>query len=383
MWNKPASWLKGISTANWRHRVLTDGLIGWLYNQVMDGTSTQETSTTPTVYQIPPQTRVCGMALCGWKPPADSGQRNESGIGLYYYNARWYDASLGRFAQADTIIPGGVQGLDRYAYANNSPVKYSDPSGHCVGAGGHDFPDGHPACSYGGSSSTESTILLVPFCRYMGQCNGNEIPTSWLDYILGSYGIKLGGDPDGWTNETKLAICIAVLMIGAKLAEGTLMTAAEAFSKVFGTMQINWGKEGASGPICPNVGSGGCTSSSRQINFWSMSGGDKDYYPDIMRMVKNVVHEFGHAYNNKFGGALANALDLTVIPSHRANILLSNPEVDGHVLADWQQNTSQNGSETFADMFVAWTFDAWNEDPLNTDHYLVDAAQTFMNNVMP
>jgi len=41
-----------------------------------------------------------------------------------------YDPQLGRFAQADTIIPPGVQGLDRYAYGNNSPLKYTDPSGH-------------------------------------------------------------------------------------------------------------------------------------------------------------------------------------------------------------------------------------------------------------
>lgn len=47
-----------------------------------------------------------------------------------FYNARWYDPSLGRFAQADSIIPGGVQGLDRYAYVNNSPVMYADPSGN-------------------------------------------------------------------------------------------------------------------------------------------------------------------------------------------------------------------------------------------------------------
>jgi hypothetical protein len=47
-----------------------------------------------------------------------------------FYNARWYDPALGRFAQADTIIPGGVQGLDRYAYANNNPLMYTDPSGH-------------------------------------------------------------------------------------------------------------------------------------------------------------------------------------------------------------------------------------------------------------
>jgi hypothetical protein len=49
-----------------------------------------------------------------------------------FYNVRWVDVSLGRFAQADTIVPGGVQGLDRYAYSNNNPLRYTDPSGHCA-----------------------------------------------------------------------------------------------------------------------------------------------------------------------------------------------------------------------------------------------------------
>ena len=40
------------------------------------------------------------------------------------------DPYLARFAQADTIVPGGVQGYDRYAYVNNNPVRYNDPSGH-------------------------------------------------------------------------------------------------------------------------------------------------------------------------------------------------------------------------------------------------------------
>jgi len=33
-------------------------------------------------------------------------------FGLMFYNARWYDPSLGRFASADTIVPAGVQGYD-------------------------------------------------------------------------------------------------------------------------------------------------------------------------------------------------------------------------------------------------------------------------------
>lgn len=39
-----------------------------------------------------------------------TGQYHEAGLpggeGLYFYNARWYDAQLGRFTQADTIVPG-------------------------------------------------------------------------------------------------------------------------------------------------------------------------------------------------------------------------------------------------------------------------------------
>jgi hypothetical protein len=65
---------------------------------------------------------------------------------LYFYKARFYDSTLGRFLSADTLTPGGPEGLNRYAYANNSPINFNDPSGHCVGAGGHDFPDGSPAC---------------------------------------------------------------------------------------------------------------------------------------------------------------------------------------------------------------------------------------------
>jgi RHS repeat-associated protein len=62
-----------------------------------------------------------------------TGQREEAGLGLYYYGARWYDPSLGRFVQADTLVPGpgDPQAYDRYAYVLNNPLKYHDPSGYC------------------------------------------------------------------------------------------------------------------------------------------------------------------------------------------------------------------------------------------------------------
>ncbi len=51
---------------------------------------------------------------------AYTGQRKDV-AGLYFYNARWYDPCLNRFTQADTAIPGGVQGPDRYAGMLNNP----------------------------------------------------------------------------------------------------------------------------------------------------------------------------------------------------------------------------------------------------------------------
>jgi hypothetical protein len=50
---------------------------------------------------------------------------------LYDYRARYYDPALGRFVQADTVVPepGNPQALNRYAYALNNPLRYTDPTG--------------------------------------------------------------------------------------------------------------------------------------------------------------------------------------------------------------------------------------------------------------
>jgi len=55
-------------------------------------------------------------------------------FGLMYYGARWYDSYLNRWIQPDSIIPdpGNTTDLDRYAYARNNPVRYTDPTGHWI-----------------------------------------------------------------------------------------------------------------------------------------------------------------------------------------------------------------------------------------------------------
>ncbi|MBN1890599.1 MAG: C39 family peptidase [Thermoflexales bacterium] len=63
-----------------------------------------------------------------------TGQKAVPGTGLMYYKARFYHPALGRFASADTIIqdPSYSVSLNRYAYAWNNPLRYTDSSGHCI-----------------------------------------------------------------------------------------------------------------------------------------------------------------------------------------------------------------------------------------------------------
>jgi RHS repeat-associated protein len=63
-----------------------------------------------------------------------TGQRWDATIGLYDYNARFYDPQTGTFIQPDSIVPqpGNPIAWNRFAYVYNNPVNNVDPSGHFV-----------------------------------------------------------------------------------------------------------------------------------------------------------------------------------------------------------------------------------------------------------
>lgn len=60
-----------------------------------------------------------------------TGKLNDSVSGLSYYNARYYDPAIGRFLSADlaAVNPQDPLSFNRYAYANNNPYEYIDPTG--------------------------------------------------------------------------------------------------------------------------------------------------------------------------------------------------------------------------------------------------------------
>jgi RHS repeat-associated protein len=67
-----------------------------------------------------------------------TGQRNIDAqntlytLGLMDYKARFYSSYITHFNQPDSIVPDpyNPQSFNRYAYALNNPLKYTDPSGH-------------------------------------------------------------------------------------------------------------------------------------------------------------------------------------------------------------------------------------------------------------
>jgi RHS repeat-associated protein len=65
----------------------------------------------------------------GPNPYADgsgfTGKDWDEEIGLYYFNARWYDPEIGRFISQDPA----ADDPNLYSYGYNNPLKFVDPNG--------------------------------------------------------------------------------------------------------------------------------------------------------------------------------------------------------------------------------------------------------------
>ncbi len=63
-----------------------------------------------------------------------TGHEHADGLGIIHMNGRIYDPKLGRFLQADPFVqaPRNGQSLNRYSYALNNPLSYTDPSGYFI-----------------------------------------------------------------------------------------------------------------------------------------------------------------------------------------------------------------------------------------------------------
>lgn len=94
------------------------------------------------------------LAQTGGIPRYGYAGREPDATGLIYYRARYYDPSLGRFAQRDPA--GFADGINPYAYVGNNPISFSDPLGLSKMA-----PVTVPASSYVGSGNSSSGLSMA------------------------------------------------------------------------------------------------------------------------------------------------------------------------------------------------------------------------------
>jgi RHS repeat-associated protein len=57
-----------------------------------------------------------------------TGKGYDTDVGLSYFNARWYDADMGRFISEDPV--GDPNNPNLYTYGRNNPLSFNDPTGN-------------------------------------------------------------------------------------------------------------------------------------------------------------------------------------------------------------------------------------------------------------
>jgi len=87
-----------------------------------------------------------------------------------YYRNRYYDPRIGRFTQQDPL--GFVDGVNRYAYALNSPLNYLDPWGTM-------------ATGPSGMLRSIGSFLHSGGSFFMPNTFAEKAPGTWGDYALG------------------------------------------------------------------------------------------------------------------------------------------------------------------------------------------------------
>jgi RHS repeat-associated protein len=289
-----------------------------------------------------------------------TGQRLDSYIKLIQMGARWYDPELGRFISADSIVPqaGNPQALNRYAYALSNPLKYIDPSGHTSICG--------VGCDEG---------------------NWSQGGIDWIEYLSSKYGITFKNWNPKQLQKSIISIAAAVGSIGSRLAAEIGGTADSAFRAVYGSMTLEF-----------------CDSC---VNGYGWAKGDHlivfdGAYNDLAKEKRLVTHELGHIFDrlvcaaNSSSGSCANifAKEGTARSGlvGKGGTCANHPDCLGRIGHDgpgegehwgfaggwqeWQFGATDGGEEVWADMFVGWTYNRW-EDSSRGYH-----RQSYMDTMM-
>jgi RHS repeat-associated protein/uncharacterized repeat protein (TIGR01451 family) len=205
-----------------------------------------------------------------------TGQRDLAAVGLMDYNARWYDAGLGRFTQPDNMVAwSNPVSLNRYSYVANNPVKYVDPTG---------------------------------FRQRSAACDGHQdVGCTKISGFQKLFDIELKGD---WSNTDVMQIQKEIWILSRSLKTllgdaANNISPVQIFKQIFGHVKIELLDD--AGQYCQVTTTG-----------FLCHGGMKN----TLANAKNfglVVHEMAHRLNNLLGRNPSNLLKITTINDENGN----------------------------------------------------------------
>jgi hypothetical protein len=248
--------------------------------------------------------------------------------------------------QADTIVPGAGNpaAYNRYAYAFFNPLRYTDPTGHNPGW----CQPNDPTCSG---------------------------PQMEIDDMISLFGVSLSGE---WTLMNKIAIFNGLYAVGKAFAQVIGGSVYDAFRRVYRTADSFMSIERCPGGNCNGYTRGAVTINHHLIRFATVS-------ENMKYLTNNLVHELGHAFLDLWGGKSDNNPRTRPgfnIPTRLLNNQGFYPSDEGF----WQMHacegscdTAEEYEEVWADMFLGWTYQSFNDDR----DLVGDRRREYMNENMP
>jgi len=242
---------------------------------------------------------------------------------------------------ADTIVPDPTnpQQYNRYSYTLNNPLRYSDPSGHCVA----EFENDRSSC----------TPMPPP------------PPMSIQEQVergTNVYGILFQADAgESWTNEQMKAVLQGArdVELRAKLKGNYAgYSRGEIWKEIMGTITMLRSSKThytGSDDLQYKITYGAETFGSVIEVYDSASS-------DLFNFRLNMVHEFGHRYN----AVTINTTNMN--PYNELDTAINNGTLPARSLMragmspyPYQQSSMDNTTknELFADMFVNWTYSSF------------------------